>query len=399
MQTPAKLDFSIPVFYAFYIVLNAMMAFLIMNSEVGGVAYDFLPHNAWAMNIVENGFDLSNLYHNGVAFLVILGICVNRAAGILVFIMQMLFVVAIHYVVWKLLKDYVDGKWIIFVVAVVALAGSIPNLLGPNMMYHFAFGINVWHNPTTFTVMPFAILSFFFFCRTLAMSDIEKPKRTRNILGVKCDDYLVSALFLSLTLLLSVYGKVSWLPPFAVAALIFLFCWWLKSKFNLNRLKDCFFIGCCFIPAGVLALWITTNTVYAEGYFSIQLAWFIRPTIVLNLLFPLLVLCVRYNEIRNNRFYQVAWLTYVAALLQSLFIVQHPLVYAGNITWGVLYSLTVLLLISSIEFVKYIHQSKIEHGMTKYKLISYIGLSLMGIHLFSGIYYALHVYTFNQFWF
>ena len=165
------------------------------------------------------------------------------------------------------------------------------------------------------------------------MCDIEKSKRVRNTLGVKYDDYLVNVLFLLFTLFLSVYGKVSWLLPFAISALIFLICWWLKSKFSLKRLKNCLIIGGCFIPAGILALWIASNTVYAEGYFSIELAWFIRPTFAINLLFPFLVLCVRYKELRNNRFYQIAWLTFVVAVLQSLFIVQYPNPYHGNLTW------------------------------------------------------------------
>jgi len=392
-------ELATPLFYGFWVVLNAMMAFRIRGLGTGMA--DFANHNVWSEQILNTGFDLSNLYHNGVAFFMsVFGMRSNFAGALLVFIMQMIFITAIHYWTWRLLKDYVQPKWILFAVAVPALAGSLPNFFGPHFMYHFAFGINVWHNPTSFTVMPFVILSFFLFCQILILSGVEKPQRIRTYLSIRLDSYYVNCFILAVLLFLSVYGKVSWLPLFAMAALIFLFVWWASSKFSIERLKYCAIVGLCFIPAGILTLWVSNNTIYSTE-FALGITSTIRPfSIILNLVFPIFVACLCYKKLKVNKFYQIAWMTYISALLQAVFIIEgggresH-----GNMTWWVLYALTILIMVSLMEFIKYLYESHSSAESKRLKWVVPVGLSLAAVHLFSGVYYALHIYFGGTFWF
>jgi len=392
-------DLSYPLFYGFWIVLNLMMAFRIR--ELGTGMWDFVSHNRVGVEILDNGFDLSNLYHNGVAFIMmIFGVESNYAGAIVVFIMRMAFIASIHYFASRLLRDYVQPKWILFTIAVSSLAASIPNLFGRRIMYYHGHGINVWHNPTTFTVMPFAILSFFFFCYVLELSDIDKKDRVRAYWKFKLDSYYVGCFCLALTLFLSVYGKLSWLPPFSMAALIFFFIWWASSKFSVKRLYKCIHIGLCFIPAALLAFWIRTNSVYNVVEFAFAINPMLRPyPLILNMLFPIFVVALCYKTIITNRFCQIAWMTYIAALLQYVFIIQPDRVRSGNTGWGYLYALTLLLMVSLITFIKYIHEQHPSAKSKRLKWTAPVGLCLASIHLFSGIYYALRIYSGSSFFF
>jgi len=383
MKTTTQSDVSLalPLFYGFYIVLNAVMAHHLMQP---GVISDFSLHNYFAQNVLETGFDISNLYWNMVAFLSqTLSVDIATAAKLTVFIMQIAFIIPIHFYVSKYLKNKVNAKWICLIVATTGLFGSIPNLFGPNLYYYYTFGARVWHNPTTFTVLPFAVISFFMFCNCIYKAN------SGSVFNRK---WVLSCLLLSIVLFLSAYGKSSWLPPFAMGSLIFLIIWWVASRFNKTRFWHCITIGISFIPAGLYILWISSNV---HGIpFVFGLSSVARPfLIILNLLFPLLVIILREKSIHKNVHLQMAWFVYLSALLQGLFIIEYGHEIHGNIFWGFLYAYIILFLISLIEFVKWIHED------SRNKFVVYAGLILIFTHLFSGIFYAFHILNGGSFWF
>lgn len=389
-----SLSLKIPLFYGFWFVFNAIMAHRV---TIGNELRDFRGHNTWATAILDNGFDLSNLYHNGVAFIAqFLEIDIPIAASIFVLLMQMLLIIPIHYWAKHHLGEALSEKWLIFVVAIASLAGSIPNLLGPNLMYYFAFGIRVWHNPTSFSVMPFVMMSFFLFCRVLEQANMSKTERQGVIKGFKFDWYYVNLIVLTILIFLSVYGKVSWLPPFAMAALLYLFGWWAVAKFSLKRMIDCILIGLTFVPAGLLALWISSDSVYARSEFVFQLTSHIRLfPVLLNLSFPLFALYFSWKQLKSSRIYQMAWLAYGSALLQGVFIIEVGREHHGNLTWAILYSLNVLLMVSLIEFIKFVVECypNSRKGMKWHTVVAYVGLTLAVLYMFGGLAYALHLYN------
>jgi hypothetical protein len=363
------------------------------GSVPGGL--DFYNSNLRVNEVLVEGFTsyYVTLYHNAIAIMVLLtGRSIEGFAGLLVFSMKMLLIMAIHYYARKKLGK--QSNWVWFVVAVTALAGSIPNIFGTSgyLFYNYGAGFNIWHNPTTYTVMPFVIITLFMFLESInySVSSLEGLCRRKN--------FYLSCVLLSIMLILSVLGKPSWFPPFAVAVIVYLFIYWASDKFSLKRFKDSVVIGISFIPAGSLLIFTSTiiNTTYSpELVFGITR--YIRPIpIILNLTLPLIVLVLRFRTIKTNRLLQMGWLTYIAALLNGLFIIEVELEGAGNMAWAMLYSSVVLLMVSLIEFVKYIQEN---HENVKARYIIYIGLTIACIHISSGVFHALLVLGGRSSWF
>jgi len=399
-NTNIRLGF--PMFYGFWIVLNALMARWARTGTNAG-AGDFWWHNNRAEELLNLGIGgVHNLYHDAVALVsVVLGVEIFVSAGIVVFFMQMIFIVAIHFFAKHQLGEQYSDRWLLLVVAVTALAGSIPNLYSTNLLYFYGFGINVWHNPTTYTVMPFVIVSFFLFCYVLVQLNMKKSERMTVIISgrKKVDILYLNYILLSLSLVLSVYGKASWIPAFGLSALIFLICWWAVSKFSYSRLKECIFVGLAFIPASLYFLYISANSVYSVADFVFRLPTFVylQPfPVMLNLIFPTFVLYITRGKLVGNRVHQIAWLTHVIAILQATFIVEYRngVSYEGhgNLSWSIFYSLTILVMVSLIEFIKHIEEN------VTHKYISFTGLTLASVHLFSGIFYALGIWLGQGFW-
>ncbi|MCL2014710.1 MAG: hypothetical protein FWG68_00505, partial [Defluviitaleaceae bacterium] len=176
-STIDDVNLGVVAFYGFYIVLSMMMAIHVRNGWS-----DFNAHNRWAENILVTGFDFSNLYHNFTAFvMLLLGAEVHIAAGIVVFVMQMFLLAMVHYFVHRELHGIVSDKWILVTIAVTTVAGSMPNIwVAGHILYFYAFGLNIWHNPTTYTVMPFVVITFFLFCYCIKAADVPKTERVAS---------------------------------------------------------------------------------------------------------------------------------------------------------------------------------------------------------------------------
>ena len=372
------------VFILFHIVFNAMMAFRVSS------IFDFPVHNRLALAILENDFEFWVLYWDIVAFvMLIFNSTVEVAAGAIVFVFRMAYVLAILYWVKCELGDKISDKAVLFIATTALIAASIPNIFGPHLMYYYGFGINVWHNPTTFTVLPFAVISFFLFCRVVTWCNMQKTDRL-----------LSGCLLLTVAILFSAYAKISWIVAFAPAVLIYLFVWWATSKFNFNRFKDCLLVGVCFIPAGLFAIrsYFRYTAFPNVGYFTFGVFELVHyPSMLLNLSLPILVLALCYKQLKQNCLFQMAWLTYVIAAIQLLFTYDDgPARSHGNTGWGHVYALTILLLVSLIELIKYLKQS----NLTRKQLwLARAGIGLAFVHMFSGIYYAYHIFVFSSFWF
>ena len=197
---------------------------------------------------------------------------------------------------------------------------------------------------------------------------------------------------LTIVLILSVWGKGSWLPPFSMGVLLFMFGAWAYSRFSLKKFKQCFFIGICFLPAGFYLLYVSAVSVYSQASFVFGPTTLMHfPSIMLNLSFPVFCLFILRKKIKECITLKFSWLVYISTLLQGYFIVEEGERYShGNLFWAISYALNILLLVSLIEFVKYVPElSKQKHGDFYCK----IGVFLAALHLFGGLAYAFVVYT------
>ena len=385
-----KINIELPLFCGFWIVFSAIMSHAITRREPG---IDFPAHNRLAIDIAENGFNLSSMYRNAVALIMQLSrIDVEKAANILVFVMLIFMLFTIHICVTRLLEE-IDEKFTLGVVALTAFAGSIPTPIFPRLFYYRAYGIRTWHNPTNFTVIPFVFLSFFFLWKIFTL--IEKRELGEKFSKIELRN---SGVLLSVVMILSVYGKPNWLAAFAPGVLIFLCGWWIKSKLNITRLKDCLMIGVSFIPAILYWLFLKSHNVHMDVSFRLGVDELVRPLPVLvNLMFPVYVIIVIRKSVKSKYMLLIAWFTYFVALCQRIFVIEvgegrrgH-----GNTGWGLLFALNVLLMISAIEFVKYIFDT---NECSKWKNhFSYIGIGMASLYFFGGLFYALHIYFIGGF--
>ncbi|MCL2015664.1 MAG: hypothetical protein FWG68_05395, partial [Defluviitaleaceae bacterium] len=217
--------------------------------------------------------------------------------------------------------------------------------------------------------------------------------------NLRIDQFYALCVLLAVFLFLSVYGKASWMPAFSMAALIFLFMWWAKSRFSVKRMLNCICVGIAFIPAGLWMFYISTNTVYATSELAFQLTQFMRPFhVALNLIFPVAVLIICRRRLKDNLFLSVAWLAYLSALVQGIFIVEPAREGSGNLMWAILYATVVLFLVSLMEFFKFCYKHR-KGGFFRWeKRLVYVTLVLAAVHFFSGIWYATDIY-FGRGWF
>lgn len=356
------------LFYGINIALNAIMSIAIIS-----VGFDFFHHNQWAIDRYLYGFDFSNLYHNGVAFIYMFSGDIRASASFFVFMMRMLYTIIVHYTVVKLFPD-AKPNIVILIVTITTLGSSLPNIIfSGNFIYDYAFGLNLWHNPTTFTVMPFVILSFYLLLRIIEKIDIK------NII------------LLTLANLLSVYGKGSWFPVFSLAVLIYLF---ISLVIRKKSLKQVIQIGICFIPSGLYIIYVSTSTIYSTNIILGITSYVRLFPVFLNFIFPILVTTFLYKVHKKiNIQLCIAWLISVISILKAVFLVEVGREYYGNMTWSVSYALVVLFMVSLIELFKYITTTN------KRNIYVDISLTLGFIHLTMGVYYAFQMYFTGRFLF
>jgi len=373
----------------------------------GDLFIDFNLHNISAQRRLVYGFNMVNMYQNLTAFFsTFLGRVGNplTMAGVMVsVIFRMLLLGFVHYFTWKEIGKNVSDKWLFFVVLTTIFAGAIPNFFIGRLAYGAGIGITVWHNPTSVVVIPFVVATFFLFVNLVKLSEVAQESRMFSLFGKTSrmfDSIYVYALLLAIALFLSVYAKVSWLVAFVPAVLLFLFVWWAVSGFGLNRLRSCIIIGCCFIPAGLLALY--SRTAYFYGGADSWLVFGRNPNFILrnhitNWIFPIVVVILRRTNLKKNYLLQMAWVVLVVATLQLAFMYEEGVRFNhGNTGWGLLYARTLLVMVSMIELahckIVYFNDEDISSFKTKRVAIN-IAITLAAVHLFAGVFYTIALYT------
>lgn len=375
---PSWLDKITPILWILLIIFNFFISFGVRDLNP-----DFPLHNVWILESYVYGFSFYNLYHDFTALILHLSfgaISIETAVFLTVSIMRVLYTYGVYYFCRKYTN--MSKFRIFFLTGVITIGASIPNFFSNRIMYDYATGLNIWHNPTTFTVMPFVVVTMFLFYKAICIIKEEETTLKQRI---------VASLFLCIMLLISVYGKGSWFPPMALGSGMYLFYYWASDRFSKKRFIDCLIIGFAFIPAGLYTLWLSTQTIYSVDL-VIGITNYIRPVgVLLNMSLPIVTLVLLgKNRIKNNPLVLISWLVHISAILIGVFLIEYGRESHGNMTWGILYANIMLVMTSLIAVMDYIKSNPI---CIKTKII--FGLAF--IHLGSGGLYAVMIVFTRQY--
>ncbi len=381
------------IFALIWILMNAILVYKITVTKTLGS--DFLFHMDYAETIVNTGdFAALNLFTNLLAILIrYLHIPINIAVIGMIVVFQCFYAGIIYYYIHHYLKNSILEITQLFLTFIVCVVTSPINpfaVIGFNVKYiygNWGSSMTVWHNPTSYMVHPFYILTFFMTC-----SFIKKVMQDK-------DKSMATGLTLAVALFISVYAKVSWLQVFAPAILIYLIITWMRSRFDLKIFQKCLLIGIAFLPAGLLGIFTFfaykdaswSGLIFQFKFFRIQYT-----ALLLALSFPLWVLYCHRKNLFLKLELMLSWLTVFIGYIQIICFTETG-VYAGhgNVTWGMSYAMIVLFMVSLIEFI-YHEKTNIpaelnaEHPYRSSKVNSVVGYGLIGLYGMSGLLYYAH---------
>lgn len=228
---------------------------------------------------------------------------------------------------------------------------------------------NVWHNPTTILLMPFALGLFL-----TSIKQLDQSKNER----IKWVCYLV---------LLNIFIKPSFFFVFSVAYPIFLYC---KFKFTISFWKN-------LIPivAGILGVMTVYYFVY-ETQPKVKVG--IHPlavwnlytrnifgSLVLSLVFPATYLFLYWKTLFKERTIQFAIILFLGAILIFSLFSEEGRESEGNFFWQCIVTSYLLFMALSADLAKRLCEEKID-----WKII--LVCICLGTHALSGIAYLIRFF-------
>jgi len=309
----------------------------------------------------------------------------------------------------KILLFYFPNKSLL---SIVTLFSFILMILGPivleKRMYLGIGTINIYHNPTYIVVKPFALLTFYFFIRFYDFMKIS----TKSLSKKENKDYIKYLILFSVTMIISLFAKPSFLQFFIVGMGLFLLVQLFRKQIYFSSVIK---IGICFIPSVLIILFqyfMLLSTDQNEGiiFSPFTVLYLYNSTLfslLLLLLFPLFIFFTNLKDLKKDDIYLLTIICYVLSLIQILFFAESgKRLIHGNLLWGY-YLATMLLWTYSIKiFIQNwldINNQQIDLKMiyshkAKYTRTIKIGFVLLFLHLISGIvYYYRCTVFFNYF--
>ena len=308
--------------------------------------------------------------------------------------LEVLYVAALSFILSKWLPS--ERPWYLRLLSICCVVfSSAPFFVFQGVFYRGISGINTWHNPTSYAIKPFIVMSFFLivvlFDRASAAKEVEEvlPQKVFRKDGV--------VLFLALmaSLYMMTYGKISGLAVLAPATLVMAVFWWGKSKWSAKRLIFCLKVAAMFIPALILFS-LHYSMYFPDGgeakavyvgfsrLFSDETPMILLRTVWI-LMLPLFITLTRIRSIVRNKGFVLAWLVYIFAFFEHyMFQEIGPREGHGNTSWGRHYALVLLLVMSIVEINKDWHERKIT---------SRIGFAIMLVYTISGLVFLLLLLT------
>ena len=238
------------------------------------------------------------------------------------------------------------------------------------------FSPNKWHNPTMLFLKPIALVTFYFFVRSLDLSD----KKNRI--------YLITS---SSLLLLSTATKPSFVIVFLPAVFLYVL---LFRRGEYRRYPALLLFA---VPSVMMLAYQYFRTYQGSdtaSYFHDKIIFsffgvmkLYSPNIIISTLlllaFPLAVLIVSRNRIARNPYLILAWMTTLVAFLQAALLAEQKKFDQGAFGIGYVISLFLLYFFSVKESFSWFQQFNPGIPWKGKSVVIVIYL----LHLVSGIYY------------
>jgi len=435
----AKIGYAI--FYAALIYAVLRLTFLLTSHKISYYDFSFYQSSAeraWGAERGLMGFRFQNLFVDVTVLFLYIFNKGSTAVMAATLVLELGFVLALHYWLHKTMpKDSPRGMKLF-----ILMAGT----LGANLTYFAQFklyrsvgGMNTWHNPTSYGVKPWVIVSFFLFVQMLEYAERDKASRGQIFLGKRRDGFWLSSVFFALALVMMAWGKISGLQGFVPAAVLYVFLWWASSRFSIARLRQCLTFALPFLPS--VAYFAYRYFVYFPSDTAGQGAgsrtvfmgfdgvhWERIPIFLWAMSFPIFVTLLRVKTLPKDKRLGISWLTYMFCFFErDMFVIlgkSGKVNTDGNTGWGVHYAALILFISSLLSFNQFMidaHRKRLaereqtpgETGQGKKGVraglrrvfgngkldaaLCHIGMVWAALYLMSGIFYLYTYMTDGKF--
>lgn len=367
-------QFSVVFQISIYICLGFIFHYLFqLQANSSGVQSDLPAHLSIINDFINSNYYIPHpAFHISVYYLsIITGMSIADVAPI---IMTMSVLVTLLIIQKLLSKKSGPLLLLISISTIFVIAIYFP--LFHSTMYLGQWSPNIWHSPTMLFLKPISLLAFYFFVRSM---DVSERKHVF---------YLIIS---SALLLLSTVTK----PSFVIVFLPAIFLYVLLFKRGEYRRYPAIILFA--IPSIIMLAYQYTETYQSAdtaSYFHDKIIFtffgvmkLYSPNIIISTLlvlaFPLAVLTASRSRIARNPYLILSWLTTVVAFLQFAFLAEQEKFYQGAFGFGYIIALFLLYFCSMKEFLSWFQPVEININWKTKRSVAVIYL----MHLVSGIYY------------
>ena len=242
---------------------------------------------------------------------------------------------------------------------------------------------NIWHNPTTICVRPFAFAAFLLILRLLKEYEEEQKKLTAKTW------ILLAGLLVLCNLAKPSFVQIA-VPGLAVYLLL------LLARTRGKAFGFCVQLASAFVPCVCVMLWQMVvsfgTSSSAEG--GIEIAWFdvmgatspsIPFSLLLGFLFPLYVVLTNIRIVKE-RDVQVTFFMWLAGFLEAASLAETGYRrYHGNFGWGYVLSAFLVYVTAFRYFLK--RNREYDYQNLKDRILVLGGWVIFILQFFIGIYY------------
>jgi len=373
---------------AFVFAVLMLLAFCIFLNQAGcrELHSDLGAHIRFIKDHFERGARLDHPFFHYVTYYTSQLLCLNlvgTAIGILT-ISVVVSALIIFFLLRESLRTHYSENCLLFLTFSLMILSAVYVPFFNKFIYIGQSSPNVWHNPTTIVVKPFAFISVILFLSMVRMKDTKKP-----LLFLLLEAGLIA---------ISVTVKPNFFMSFLPAAGIFLLVRYSLFKENIWKLVI------ILAPALAILIWQYFLR-FGEGgqdriVIDILGVWsHYSPNVFVSLLlliaFPLSVLVFYPREVLKNDSLVLSWLIFLMALLQySLFAEAGHHRNHGNFGWGRQIILPLVFTFSSIVYLKAIREKPADSWGTIKKNIVVV---CFASHVISGIAYLVKMFITRSF--
>lgn len=283
-----------------------------------------------------------------------------------------------------LIKDHKEEKfWIAALSWLLLLAGPFYIPWYNSEIYAGQVTPNIWHNPTTICVRPFAFVAFLTILKLLEEYEEEQKKLTVR-------DWLL----LALALVFCNLAKPSFVQIAVPGLAVYLIVLLIRTRGK--AFSFCFQTASAFVPCVLVMLWqlLVSFGTSSSADGGIEIAWFdvmgasspnIPFSMLLSYLFPVYVLLTNIRIVRE-RDIQVTFFMWLGGFLEAAMLAETGYRrYHGNFGWGYVLATFLVYVVTFRYFLK--RNQEYDYENVKDRILVMGGWVIFLLQFAIGIYY------------